>query len=285
LKVSGFDDPSDITTGAEVDPEAKHVPADVARDIESLRDRVDEDHDFGASYDFTPSSIDSPSDTPYRPPDDIRPGDLNDVSEEVASEVATSSLDYTFGPRRSIEEDLGISSGYRFGPARSLEEDLGAGVSKTWAETMQNVSRIEDTSASYMAPSYDFGQSAYDFDTSDLYDFTPPEYDDAGTTEKTVLTDGNDSSTVSKNASRFPPDQSSGISSGESSSSSVPTGADMSTMAGDVSAMGSRVMGIATGLTGTAKKKTNEGADLGLVFQLFLIICILTGLTYLVLSI
>lgn len=350
---SAFDDPSNIATGAEVDPNAEHVPDDVARDIERLRASVDEDHDFGASYDFTPSTIDSPTDTADVPvagatdaqratdvqTSDLRPEDLDDVSEDVASEVATSSLDYKFGPLRSIDDDLGVSSGYRFGPSRSLEEDLGAGVSRTWAETMENVSRIEDTSASYTTQSYDFGPTSYDvgakdynFDTSDLYDFTPPEYGEAGTSalggffsddddtesstarlhrpppenraprahdredryssvsgspgafagtpDKTMLPDAYRAPSPSENGA----ESSMGGSNG-SSSSSVSAGGSMSSIAGDVTAMGSRVMGIATNITGTPTKKTNEGADIGLVFQLFLIICILTGLTYLFLSI
>ncbi len=328
----------------------------MARDIERLRDSVDDDHDFGASYDFTPSNIDRPTDTADVPvaggtdaaalsttdlrSDDLRPEDLDNVSEEVASEVATSSLDYTFGPLRSIEEDLGGSSGYRFGPSRSLEDDLGAGLSRTWAETMEKASRIEDTSASYSTPSYafgptayDFGATAYNFDTSDLYDFTPPEYGEAGTSalgglfsneddegassarlyrpapedraprahgredryssvsgspgafagtpEKTVLPDGYGSgSAASNDASGATTNAPSGA-----SSSTVSTGGSMSSIAEDASAMGTRILGVATDLTGTSKKKTNEGADFGFVFQLFVIICILTGLAYLFLSV
>ena len=279
---SAFSDPSTIATGTEVDPEADHVPDNVARDIKRLRDSVDNDHDFGASYDFTPSTIDSPTDTAdvpvagetdadalgtTNPPSE----DLDDVSEKVASEVATSSLDYRFGPLRSIEEDLGGSSGYRFGPSRSLEDDLGAGLSRTWAETMENASRIEDTSASYSTRPYNFGPTSYDvgetpynFDTSDLYDFTPPDYGEAGTSEN------------GSEASANEPTRSSSI--------SVSAGGRLSSIAQDASAMGSRVLGIAADQAGASAQKTNEGTGFGLVSQLALIICILTGLVYLLLS-
>lgn len=150
----------------DVDPSDDAVPEEVAEDLSELQASVDDDHDFGKSYDFRPTDpsddgmgIDTPRE--FNPEADAFDGEPEDP--------AGTSASYQFGPTRSIEEDLGRAQ-YQFGPSRSLEEDLGGGVSRSWAKTMEDVARTQDTSSSYAS-------ATYDFDTDDLYDFTPPSYD------------------------------------------------------------------------------------------------------------
>ncbi|PEN15116.1 hypothetical protein CRI94_02170 [Longibacter salinarum] len=227
------------------------VREQAARDIEQLEKTVDDDHDFGAGYDFRPDhpdddgmGIDTPDEFEGRP----------DAEHEAVS--MTSSSDYVFGPLRSIEEEIGSPTTYVFGPTRSLEEDLGGGVSKSWAKTLEEVAFKEDTSASYA--------DTYDFNTQDKYDFTPPEYD-------ITPEDGDDSDEMGEDVPEDEPDS-------WSTRPAVATDAEI-----DTEAVGAEVVGEVRTPRAHRRATTNEPLGLATLIQLIFVATILAGLLLLVL--
>ena len=265
------EDPTNIATGTDVDPEAEHIPDDVARDIERLRASVDEEHDFGASYDFTPSTVDRPTDTA-------------DVTEGVASEVATSSVDYTFPPPPS--RMISASRPAIALAPHEVSEMISAQAYHEHGRRRWKRWRTWRTHLPHFQRRYDMDVVEYDFDTSDLYDFTPPEYDEpdtvSRTTEEAIETDALEEAALASRG-MAPTDNPSGDQTSDASTSTS-TSDRPALFSDDVVAVGSRVTGVSTHLNGHSVKRTNEGVTIGCIARLFAIICVLTGLAYLVLA-